>query len=284
VQIAFAVPITAAREVSGAEEPVGAATVANGKLVTSFTAFQPRTFAVKLGGAPAKVAAVHSQPVKLAYDLAAASNDGTMSVGGFSSDGRALPAEMLPAELAFGGVKFNLAPAKTGTPNAVVAKGQAIQLPAGKFNRVYVLAASADGDQQATFRVGGKAVDATIQEWGGFIGQWDDRIWKSREVPVPARAGAPAGTRTDPYAEMTGLKPGFIKRAEVAWFASHRHTAGGANEPYAYSYLFAYPLDVAPGVTTLTLPDNEKIRILAISVVEEGATAKPVQPLYDTLE
>ena len=284
VQIAFAVPVTAAREVNGAEEAVGAATVANGKLVTSFTAFQPRTFAVKLGGAPAKVAAVDSRPVKLAYDLAAASNDETKSVGGFSSDGRALPAEMLPAELAFGGVKFNLAPAKTGTPNAVVAKGQTIPLPAGKFNRVYVLAASTDGDQQATFRVGEKAVDATIQDWGGFIGQWDNRIWKAREVPVPARAGAPAGMRTDPYGEMTGLKPGFVKRADVAWFASHRHTADGANEPYAYSYLFAYPFDLPAGATTLTLPDNQKIRILAISVAEEGATAKPAQPLYDTLE
>ena len=281
VQIAFAVPVTAAREVNGAEEAVGAATVANGKLVTSFTAFQPRTFAVKLAGAPAKVAAVHSQPVKLAYDLAAASNDDTKSEGGFSSDGHALPAEMLPAELAFNGVRFNLAPAKTGTPNAVVAKGQTIPLPAGKFNRVYVLAASADGDQKATFRVGEKAVDATIQDWGGFIGQWDNRIWKSKEVPVPARAGAPAGTRIDPYGEMTGLKPGFIKRAEVAWFASHRHTADGANEPYAYSYLFAYPLDLPAGATTLTLPANEKIRILAISVAEEGATVTPVQPLYD---
>jgi alpha-mannosidase len=284
VQIAFAVPITAAREVNGAEEPVGAATVTGGKLVTSFTAFQPRTFAVKLGGAPAKVAALHSQPVKLSYDLAVASNDETKSASGFSSDGRALPAEMLPAELAFGGVKFNLAPARTGTPNAVVAKGQTIPLPAGKFNRVYVLAASADGDQKATFRVGDKAVDTTIQDWGGFIGQWDDRIWQSKEVVVRARPGAAAGTRTDPYGEMTGLKPGFIKRAEVAWFASHRHTADGANEPYAYSYLFAYPLDVPAGATTLTLPDNEKIRILAISVAEEGATAKPVQPLYDTLE
>jgi alpha-mannosidase len=281
VQIAFAAPITAAREVSGAEEAVGAATVTDGKLVTSFTAFQPRTFAVKLGGAPAQVAPVRSQPVKLAYDLAAASNDETRPVSGFAADGSALPAEMLPAEIGFGGVGFNLAPARTGTPNAVVAKGQTIQLPAGKFDRVYVLAASADGDQRATFRVGETAVDATIQDWGGFIGQWDDRIWQSKEVPIPAQPGR---TRTDPFAEMTGLKPGYIKRAEVAWFASHRHTADGANEPYAYSYLFAYPLDVPAGATTLTLPDNDKIRILAISVAEEGATAKPVQPLYDTLE
>src|ERR1035441_6517346 len=35
---------------------------------------------------------------------------------------------------------------------AVTANGQTITLPAGEFNRVYVLAASAEGDQKATFK------------------------------------------------------------------------------------------------------------------------------------
>ena len=48
-------------------------------------------------------------------------------------------------------VQFKLAASKTGTPNAIVARGQTIQLPAGRYNRVYVLAASADGDQKAAF-------------------------------------------------------------------------------------------------------------------------------------
>ena len=284
VRISMAAPITAAREVNGQEQPVGEATSSSGVLVASFTAFQPRTFALKLGPRASKVSAVRSRPIDLVYDLATATEDGAKSAAGFDGHGNSYPAEMLPTTLTLDGVSFTLAPAKPGSPNAVAAKGQALALPAGSFNRVYVLAASADGDQKATFRVGDKAVDTTIQDWGGFIGQWDDRIWQSKEVVVRARPGAAAGTRTDPYGEMTGLKPGFIKRAEVAWFASHRHTADGANEPYAYSYLFAYPLDVPAGATTLTLPDNEKIRILAISVAEEGATAKPVQPLYDTLE
>jgi alpha-mannosidase len=34
---------------------------------------------------------------------------------------------------------------------------------------------------------------------------------------------------------------------------------------------------------TLTLPDNDKIRILAVSVAEENPELNPVQPLYDTL-
>jgi len=34
-----------------------------------------------------------------------------------------------------------------------------------------VLAASAEGDQEAAFKVGEKKVELNIQDWGGFIGQ-----------------------------------------------------------------------------------------------------------------
>jgi alpha-mannosidase len=83
---------------------------------------------------------------------------------------------------------------------------------------------------------------------------------------------------------MVGLRPGFIKRADIAWFSSQRHDAAGAAEPYAYSYLFAYALDIPAGVRTITLPDNDRVRILAITVTAEPWTLTPVQPLYDTLE
>ncbi len=130
VRVSFDAPITAAREVSGQEQPVGMATVSDGALVTSFSAYQPRTFAVKLASSRTKVAAVRSAPVALHYDLATASNDGTKSNGGFDGEGNALPAEMLLPQLTFNDVQFQLAPAKTGSPNAVVAKGQSIDLPA----------------------------------------------------------------------------------------------------------------------------------------------------------
>jgi alpha-mannosidase len=193
---------------------------------------------------------------------------------------------MLPRQINFGGVRFDLASAEK--PNAVIAHGQTINLPAGNFNRVYLLAAAANGDQKATFRVGSKATELTIQEWTGFIGQWDDRIWRTTEEPIPLRPNAPPGTpvRTRPntYGEMIGLRPGFIKRADVAWFSSQRRAADGSAEPYAYSYLFAYAIDLPPGARTLTLPDNERIRILAVTVANEPWTMNPVHPLYDTLE
>jgi alpha-mannosidase len=87
-------------------------------------------------------------------------------------------------------------------------------------------------------------------------------------------------TRIDVYGEMTGITPGFIKRAPLAWFASHHHTVSGTNEAYAYSYLFAYEIDVPPNAGTLTLPDNEQIRILAISGSNERERVKPARPLY----
>ncbi len=278
VRVQFASPITAAREVNGQEQPVGAATLTGGVLTTSFTAYQPRTFAVKLAAVTSKIAGVHSAPVALPYDLAVSSNDRTQSGAGFDGKGNAIPAEMLPTKVTFNDVQFHLSPAKAGVPNAVVAKGQSIDLPGGRYNRVYILAASAQGDQKATFAVGSAKVELNIQDWSGFIGQWDDRQWIGKDVPVP---GQPTRTVHDDYAEMTGIKPGYIKRAELAWYCSHHHNAAGENVAYAYSYLFAYPIDLPAGAKTVTLPDNDKIRVLAISVADENPEVKPAQPLYD---
>jgi len=271
VRISFNTPITAAREVNGQEQPVGTAVINDGSLVTSFSAYQPRTFAIRLASPQAKVAAVRSVPLPLRYDLATASNDGTKSQRGFDGQGNSLPAEMLPAQITFSDVRFQLAVARTGAPNALVPKGQVIDLPAGPYNRVYILAASADGDQKATFKVGHTHVDLDIENWGGFIGQWDDRTWTSKD------------TSHDDYGDMTGIKPGYIKRADLAWYCSHHHNAAGENVPYRYSYLFAYPLDIPSGAKTIVLPDNDKIRILGISLTEQDTAINPALPLYDVL-
>ncbi len=277
VRFNFAGPIASAREVNGQEEPLGSATLDKGALVAKFAPFQPRTFAVKLAAPSVHFAAPKSQSVALKYDVATATTDGTKSPNAFS-----LPGEMLPATIPYDGIQFKLAPSTE--PNAVIAKGQSIALP-GKFNRVYILAASADGDQSATFTLGDHSQNLTIQDWGGYIGQWDNRTWKPKTTVLSALQGVtdqPPRIRSEPFGELTGITPGFIKRADLAWFASHHHNADGTNALYSYSYLFAYSIDTA-GAKTLTLPNNDKIRIFAITVTEEPATAKPAEPLYDTL-
>lgn len=270
VRISFAAPITAAREVNGQEQPVGPAKVTAGALVTSFGAYQPRTFAVRLAPSSTKVPAVHSAPVPLHYDLATASNDGDHSEGGFDGKGNAFPAEMLPRQIVFNDVQFQLAAAKTGAPNAVVAKGQTIDLPDGVYNRAYVLA-SAAGDQKATFEIATRKIQLNIQDWGGFIGQWYDRLWTSND------------TSHDDYGDMVGLKPAYIKRADLAWYSSHHHNAAGQNIAYSYSYVFGYAIDLPAGIKSIKLPDNDRIRILAISVANENPEVQPAQPLYDVL-
>ena len=300
--LAFAGSVTAAREMNSQEMPVGPATVVNGELETSLEPYEMRTFAVNLAAPGNSLAPVHSQSVELKYDRATASEDGAVSKSGFDAAGQNLPAEMLPTTLAFSGITFHLGPAWTDHPNAVVAHAQTIPLPTGKFNRVYILAA-ADGDQKATFRFGDRRADVNIQDWQGYIGQWDNRTWTTRQVeePTPPEPAANDHTRQAEHArqvrayvqqhgpimhtesEYSGLNPGFIKRAPVAWFASHRHTAQGANQPYAYCYLYAYALDIPDGATSVTLPDNDKVRIMAITVADQAGSLDPAQPLYDVL-
>ncbi len=299
VHVTFAGPVATAREVNGQEQPVGSATIANGELVTSFSSYQPRTFALKLSSARSKTGMPQSQPIALDYDLSVTSRIGRPADGSFdanpnnqgASQGKALPAEMLPREIVYGGIRFNLAPTENAKPNAVVPRGQTIALPPGNYNRMYLLAAAANGDQKAAFRVGDKSVEMTIQEWTGYVGQWENRIWKTTEEIIQPRPGAPAPppgtpprTRINPYGEMLGLRPAFIKRADIAWFTSQRRAADGSAEPYAYSYLFAYRIDLPAGARTLTLPNNDRIRVLAITVANEPWVVTPAQPLYDTLE
>jgi alpha-mannosidase len=293
VRIGFAAPVIAGREVNSQEQPLGKASIVKGELVTSFGRFQPRTFAVKLASGSLKLAPPPSTPITLQYDLASSDRDGERMKAGFDGEGYALPAEMLPRELSYAGIVFRLGPSDKA--NALVARGQEISLPVG-MRRLYVLAASVGGDQKVAFHVGSEATSVTVQDWSGFIGQWDNRQWKQTEVRLQPRTPPPdippdiaallqrSRTRLDPYGEMLGITPGFIKRAPLGWFASHRHTPSGTNEAYAYSYLFVYELDVPKNARTLTLPNNDRIRIMAITGSTESGGIKPAHPLYDTLE
>ena len=278
--------------------PLERPTSRTAQLLTSFGPYQPRTFAVKLADAQHKLTPIASQPIALSYDLAVASNDDTQTTGGgFDGKNDALPAEMLPSKLAFHGVEFSLATPATGKPDAETANGQTLNIPAGSYNRVYVLAASRDSDQPSTFHVGKREVSADIQNWGGFIGQWDTRLWKNepkRDWSISAHhavwpaadikqreARLPSSRYPEDY---SGLREGYVKRADVAWYASHTHTPEGLNQPYHYSYLFSYAFDVPQGATTLTLPNAPNVRILAVSAVNESPSVLPLTPLYDTLK
>src|SRR5205085_10418810 len=116
VRVRFAGGVASAREVTGQEQPLGAARVEKGELLTDLGPYQLRAFALRLTPSRTKLNAPRSQTVEMTYDLAASSLHLTKapgdikSVGGFDGMGNALPAEMLPGEISFAGVRFRLAP------------------------------------------------------------------------------------------------------------------------------------------------------------------------------
>ena len=69
----------------------------------------------------------------------------------------------------------------------------------------------------------------------------------------------------------------------MAWFATHRHAAGGGDEPYAYAYAFAFAIDLPGRARTLRLPDDPRVRVLAVTAVGEDRALLPLWPAADGL-
>ena len=163
-------------------------------------------------------------------------------------------------------------PSSDGAKNAVACRGQKIKLPAGGYDSIHILAAGSD-DTKGVFIAGTKPYELSIQNWSGYIGQWDNRVWKEKPPLLT-------------YEWKIGLDhilPGYMKRSEIAWFCSHRHDAGGKNLPSESSYLFKYSLPLTKDAQSLQLPNNPAIKVLAVSVCRKSAAALPAAPLYDTL-
>ncbi len=269
VQIKFARPIEAARELDGQELPLGGATTSDHALTANLSPYSLKTYAVKLSS-QAQGTGVTCVSIKLAFDSDVISTDSNPGDGNFAL-GHALAAEQLPTKLVADQISFALGSKVDSAKNAVSARGQQVHLPTG-FNRVYILAA-ADRDTKGAFLIGTKTAVVNVQSWKGYVGQWDNRLFSVDPGPNFSNYGD----------TMNGLVPGYVKPGEVAWFASHNHTKAG-NTFYEYSYLYKYGFDVPTGVTSVTLPTEPGIKILAMTVAKGSHdNCSAAQPLYDTL-
>jgi alpha-mannosidase len=182
----------------------------------------------------------------------------------------------------------------------LVPSGNKLTLPAAAsaqqpYTRLYILAAAIGGDVRTTIGVGTTAVPITVREWEGAIGQWDSRLTAPSALREPFVPANPRGTPSqdeiraglvvswDPATgEVHGIdqiRRAFVKRDEIAWIGSHRHTPDG-NQPYVASYVFAYAIDLPAGVQTVTLPNNDRLRIFAVTAAHEPPPARPTMPLY----
>jgi alpha-mannosidase len=271
IQLRFAKPVISAREVDGQERTIGEAKVPNGVLETEVSAFSLRSFAVRFENVEPARNAGDMVSLQRPYDTDVASSDTDLTDGEFAAS-KALSAELFPQAIESDGLPFGFGRTEKGQKNAWTARGQTIQLPKG-FDRVHIIAA-ADADVNAEFKVGSEGVQKTIHSWDGFFGLWDNRLW--------ARDPGPNFRNYGDW--MSGLVPGFAKDAEVAWYASHNHTAQG-NTFYEYSYLYKYSFDLPEGAETFTLPNDPRIKVFSLTA-SKGSFDEvvPAHPLYDTLE
>ncbi len=265
--ITFAAPVVSVREINAAEEAVGPFATQGGALAVSLMPYQPRSFAVTLAAAPHRIAPVSAAPLDLPYNLDGITRHAGLTDGAFSADGQTYAGELWPARLTTDGVPFHLGSSAPGVKNMVSCRGQKIALPPGSHNRLYFLAASEDGDTSGVFTVhthsGSTVAHAVrVQDWAQHVGQWDSRL----AHPAEGDGGVQivSEVQDGKVLGIDRLRPGYVKRDNVAWVGTHRHGPDG-DQAYLYSYLFKYRLDLHRDATALTLPNTPNIRIMAMT-------------------
>jgi alpha-mannosidase len=301
VRLRLAAPVSAAREINAAEEPVGTYPFSDSELTVDLKPYQPRTFALKLASSPAPMPERAAAIIDLPHNLDGISMDQDRTDGDFDGKKQTLAGELLPKNLQLDGVPFKLGPAAPGAMNVLIPGGQQLSLPPGTYNRIYIIAAAVGGDIPATFRLLGNAgsqptsIDINVREWEGPVGRWftplkDTRLF--REFIIPPMRGqswtqeaiqADLVVGVDPATStVTGIdliRPGYIKRDEVAWVGTHRHSPGG-NQPYIPTYLFAYAIDLPAGARSVQLPNDDRLRIMAMTAARQASRVKQSSALY----
>ena len=216
--------------------------VEGGALVFDMRPFEVRTFALTLQKPRIQAMQAKQEPVKLPCDRTAVTPNGNRT------EMVTIPAELFPEEIVSGGVRF------TTGHKAMACRGQSIPMPAGA-KRAHLLLCGLAGDTSAVFRAGETPVPLAVQDAFEAIGRWD----------------------------LIGLgETGHIKRAPLAWNATHTHGKHG-DIPGKQFYLFRHSIDL-DGARALTMPEDENIVVFALTAGFDASTFYPGGPLYDALE
>lgn len=253
--ITFAGTIAKAVEADGTEKTIGAADFAGNTLTATVKPYGLKTY--KLTFADAKsVEKAEAADVALPWNKRCFSTNEFRNAADFEA-GNSYATELMPKDgLTVDGIHFNFQ--DLDARNGYACKGDTITLPTGNYNRLYFLAASTQDDQNATVSViapakkGEQVVanDINVPYYSGFIGQWGH----------------------------DGQTVGYMKDAQVAYVGTHRHS-GSEDEPYEFTYMFKYGIDIPQGATKVVLPQNEKIVIFsAVAVCENERVALAHKP------
>lgn len=249
-QILFPADILEAKELNGIEEETGEALFEGNKLIVNARPYQVKTYGVKL-----KKHSVSFSPVlhhlPLNYTHQAWSHEAFKKTVNFDGKGNSFAAELIPEIVQTGTLSYKLGNADEN--HAIKCAGNKITLPAGiKATKLCFLAASVDRDRMAGFYVDSVKHNFYIPCYTGFMAQWGH----------------------------TGFSHGFFKKADIAFIGTHRHHPL-RTDSYIYTYMFQYMIDIPEGAKEFILPDNNKIALFAVTLVENAVA--PLEPASDIL-
>jgi O-glycosyl hydrolase len=187
-----------------------------------------QTFVIKVASSGASV------PVDLsgAFNIGSAivTDGSAFTGGGLDNGGASYSANLLGSSLTIGGVTFNLGPANS--TDAV--SSTTVALPAGRFSTLRVLAAGVNGNQRSqVFSV--RFSDSTSQSFTQSVSDW--------------------------------FTPQSFTGESVAKAMSHRDSSDGTTDNRTFDlYAYSFSLDASKTVSSLTLPNNRNVVVLAVTL------------------
>ncbi len=249
VKIRLFSEILSAEETLATEEYISDADFSGNVLSFDIEPHQVKTFKIKLQRSDKK-GRESFKKLELDFNTKGFTSNENMRNVILQGGGCSLPAEQCPQSLTAGGITFRM-PNPSADADVMVAREQNIEIPKGS-TKIYLLAASTLGDREAVFSVDGKEKKLTIYSFKEPIGRWD----------------------------MAALQQtALIKDAKVGIEFTHtHHPEGDIADGKAYFYI--YEIDVRNG-KTLTLPEDNRIVILAITAVKKFSNTVAATKLID---
>lgn len=191
------------------------------------------------------------------YDIPATSPDRNRGSGNFDGVGTSFPAEFMPPDAGMGKpndiypsgynwkrqgsgeesssrISFRYGPKAAGALNAIACAGQAVAVPKAKYAKIHIAAAAIASEQTSSFGLG---YQTSTEPVSISIAPWDT---------LPAQD------------------------AKIALSTLHRHLPSG-DDRKSGCYLFHYTIhvDATRPLTSIVLPENDKVRVMAITL-EKG--------------
>lgn len=226
-----------------------AVTVSGSNVTFDIGHYEALTLEVKIAGyteAPYELAQVQVDLASF-FNLDGVSSDSNRRDGNLDGKGNTVPERNWPSEVNYQGVKFRFASSTGATQNNYVeAVGQSIPLPAGHYNKLFLVGVAAGANAST----------------GDFIVKYSDDTSTVKNL-----------TFADWHSDLSGwdrfakadLKPYTLD--SVAYVFTHYHD--GVNDQMTLdNYLFVYSIDLDSTKTTasVTLPNAPGIKLAAMTV------------------